>query len=194
LFGALALIVSCFWQLGCGSSAPFVWASQVPPAEAKVDEALRPGDHVQVVVFGQDTLSGEFEIRPAGDLVLPVAGRVVARGKTLEALAAEVSGKLRGALANPKVTIVIASRRPPNVSVIGEITTPGRYDLREGDGVLDALARAGGFTTFADRDKVFVLRRVPKTERIRFRYQDLIAAVPSSVGFELRDGDVVVVE
>jgi polysaccharide export outer membrane protein len=77
--------------------------------------------------------------------------------------------------------------------VLGEVKTPGRYDLAEGEGVLHALARAGGLTEFADPDLVFVVRS-DASRRIRFRYGDLAVAEPASARFQLRNGDVVVVE
>lgn len=178
----------------CGPKGPYVWASQLPPAASDAN-LLRAGDRVQVVVHGQDTMSGEFDVRPTGDLLLPVAGRVVAAGLTPEALAARLTAQLKGVLAQPVVTVVLATRKLPSVTVVGEVRTPGRLDLKDGAGVLDALAGAGGLTPFADADSVFVLRRGPSgQQRIRFKYSDLISAQPHSIGFELKDGDVVVAE
>ncbi|MFO7180268.1 MAG: polysaccharide biosynthesis/export family protein [Pseudomonadota bacterium] len=178
----------------CGRTGPYVWASELPRPSADAARILRPGDKLQVVVHGQETMSGEFEIRPGGDIVLPVAGRFHASGLTPEALTAEVIKRLEGVLAKPYVTIVIAARQPPSVSVLGEVRTPGRYELKDGEGVLDALARAGGLTPFADPDAIFVIRRGTNLPRIRFRFRDLAAGLHSNVGFQLVDGDVVVVE
>jgi polysaccharide export outer membrane protein len=139
-------------------------------------------------------MSGEFEVRPGGEFVLPVAGKFRATGLTASALAAELQKRLTGILARPYVTVVIASRKAATVSVLGEVRQPGRYELRDGEGVLEALARAGGLTPFADEDAVFVVRRGPQSPRVRFRYSDLAAGVPSSLNYELIDGDVVVVE
>lgn len=177
----------------CAPAAPYVWVNELPPESAIDPQLLRPGDKVQVVVYGQETLSGEFEVRPGGDLVLPVAGRVRAAGLTAAALAQQVTRQLDGKLVAPQVTVVLASRRVPGVSVLGEVRTPGRFELREGEGILDALARAGGLTPFADPDEVYLIRK-GHDRRIRFRYDDLIAAKPVSVRFPLMDGDVVVVE
>jgi polysaccharide export outer membrane protein len=90
--------------------------------------------------------------------------------------------------------VVIVARKPANISVLGEVRTPGRYELRDREGVLEALARAGGLTPFADRDAVFVVRRNQQAPRIRFRFSDLASGSPASVNYELVDGDVIVVE
>jgi polysaccharide export outer membrane protein len=136
-------------------------------------------------------MSGEFEVRPAGELLLPVSGRVMAVGLTAPELAQQLTTRLRGLLADPRVTVVIAARRAANVSLLGEVRAPGRFELREGEGILEALARAGGMTPFADEDRIFVVRRgLPS--RVRFRFRDLVAGRGNA--FELLDGDVVVVE
>jgi polysaccharide biosynthesis/export protein len=191
-----ALLISALWLVGCsGASGSYVWVWDLPPA-AKTVEPLRPGDRVQVAVQGQEAMSGEFEIRPEGDVVLPTAGRFQAAGWPPDQLAGVVQTRLRGVLQDPRVTIVVAARRTPQVGVLGEVRSPGRYEMRIGEGVLDALARAGGITPFADPNLVFVIRKVAgkQVQRVRFRYSELVAADPASVAFELRDGDVLVVE
>lgn len=188
------LILSLGLLIGCGRTGPFVWASDVPPAPAGASQLVRTGDKLQVVVHGQESMSGEFEVRPGGEVIVPVAGQFRAAGKSIGGLTQEVIARLQGVLEKPYVTIVIASRKPVSVSVLGEVRTPGRYELADGDGVIDALARAGGLTAFADDSAIFVIRRANKTPRVRFRYADLAAAAPTSLGFELVQGDVVLVE
>jgi len=180
--------------VACGGSGQYVWIRDLPPPSAAEAAKLRVGDKVQLAVLGHDTLGGEFEIRPTGDVVLPQMGLFVARGFTVEQLRTNVTARLNGILQNPQVTVVLVSRRLPNVSVIGEVSNPGRYQLGEREGVLDALARAGGFTPFADEDAIFIISRTRGGPRIRFRYDDLTRGDPASVGYELSDGDVVVVE
>jgi polysaccharide export outer membrane protein len=179
---------------GCEPKGSYVWASAVAPTNHAASKIVRPGDKLLIVVQGQEAMSGEVEVKPGGEFVMPVAGRFRAVGLTPEGLAAELTKRLQGVLARPSVTVVLTSRKTPNVSIIGEVKTPGRYEIREGDGVLEALARAGGLTTFADEDAVFVVRRAQQAPRVRFRYADLAAGSPASINFELIDGDIVVVE
>jgi polysaccharide export outer membrane protein len=178
----------------CSSKSAFVWVQQAPPSRATVASGLRVGDRVQVTVQGQDAMGGEFEVRPTGDLILPQVGLVPAVGLTVNELTVQVIAKLRGILQDPRVAIVLEARRMATVSVVGEVRSPGRFELRPQEGVLDALARAGGFTPFADRDAIFVIPRLHRSPRIRFRYKDLVLADPASVNYELLDGDILVVE
>jgi polysaccharide biosynthesis/export protein len=189
-----AIVLFTLLVAACGATGPYVWATQLPPSSERAHRAIRPGDKVQVVVYGQDTMSGEFEVRVGGDIILPVAGRIQAKDALPDELAVTIATRLRGALADPRVTAVISSRKAPNVSVLGEVTASGRYEMRDGDGVLEALAKAGGLSAYADRDSVYVIRRSNQASRIRFRYSELASGYARAVDFELIDGDVVLVQ
>jgi polysaccharide biosynthesis/export protein len=180
----------------CTTVRPYVWADRLPApvGDAESASALQIGDHVLVAVQGQDAMSGDIEIRPSGDILMPVAGRFQAAGKTVDALSAEISARLRGILESPRVTVVLALRKPPNVTVIGEVKTPGRYEIRYGDGVLETLARAGGLTDFASEDNIYLIRHERPVPRVRFRYDDLVVAEPASSRIKVGDGDIIVVE
>ena len=97
------------------------------------------------------------------------------------------------------VTITVEELRPLRVSVLGEVTRPGQYELERGAGVLAALAAASGLTDYAHRDAIFVLRSLPGQEgkppaRIRFRWSALTGGEKPAATFRLRAGDVVVAE
>jgi polysaccharide export outer membrane protein len=78
--------------------------------------------------------------------------------------------------------------------VIGEIKTPGRYELRSRTTVLDVLAQAGAFTEFAARGRIFVLRPNGTTmKRIPFSYNKVIASDGEHGNFLLQPGDIIVV-
>jgi len=179
--------------VACASTSPYVWVSELPPAQPKDARAFRVGDRIQVIVYRQDQLNSEQEVRAGGDIVVPVAGAIRAEGLTPEVLAQQIKARLAAAFADPHVAVLLVMRRPASVSVLGEVRTAGRYELSEKEGVLHALARAGGLTPFADPDTIFVVRQ-GAGPRIRFRYSDLVAGRAESVGFELQNGDVVVVE
>jgi polysaccharide export outer membrane protein len=93
----------------------------------------------------------------------------------------------------PVVSVWISKTTSIRVSVVGEVKTPGTYELTRDRGLLPALALAGWLTEFAHSDRVFVVR-VRTNERIRFRVQDITTAEPHAAQFQLADGDVVVVE
>jgi polysaccharide export outer membrane protein len=61
--------------------------------------------------------------------------------------------------------------------------------------VVQAIAKAGGLSDFADRSRIFVVRaHADGTRRIRFTYQSLLDGDPAALSFRMRSGDVLVVE
>lgn len=81
-----------------------------------------------------------------------------------------------------------------SVAVIGEAKQAGMIALEPPATVLQALAKAGGMTEFANSANIFVLRSGDKVQRIRFKYSALVEAEPAATRFHLRTGDSVVVE
>ena len=84
--------------------------------------------------------------------------------------------------------------------IIGQVKTPGRYELKDRATVLDVLAMAGGLTEFAARGRIIVLRQGPTTTRqIPFPYDKLIAnGLPGAKtggpeNFCVRPGDAILV-
>ncbi|MDX7953518.1 polysaccharide export protein [Lichenihabitans sp. Uapishka_5] len=124
----------------------------VPAGE---DARLHGGDRVQVTVFGEDGVSGSYEVTPSGILQLPLAGPVPALGKTTRDLEAAIALALRRTyLRDPKVTVALLSQRP--FYVLGEVEKPGEYPYRAGLNLWRALAVAGGQTYRASSSTVMI--------------------------------------
>jgi protein involved in polysaccharide export with SLBB domain len=118
---------------------------------------LQPGDKIRVTVFGEDKLSGEYELDQSGQISLPLAGTVQALGLTQAELEHALAKKFQSQyLKNPKVTVTIATLRP--FYVMGEVTRPGEYPYKSGLNVLTAMAVAGGPTYRASRTTVQIQR------------------------------------
>lgn len=190
--GALCFFLLSSALAGCASDKPYVWAETLPP-ENSSEATIRPGDHIFVLVQGQDTMSGEVQVRADGSIVQGVLGKVDLSGASPSEAARRISERLKGVVVDPRVTVAIISTSS-KIRVVGEVAHPGPFEVGSNENVLDAIARAGGLTEFADKDRIFVLRRHPRLSRVRFRYSDLVGAEAHSLSFRLQDDDVVVVE
>lgn len=198
LVGAAAvLLATAALLVGCATERPFIWARDVPAAVlAPEPEApvVRPRDSILVHVQDQLALSGEYVVREDGAYFHPTLGNVAVEGKTPAQVTELLQGRLTGMVVNPRVTVSISRRAPIRVNVVGEVKTPGSYDLTRDRSVTAALAAAGWLTVFAASDRIFVVRSSEKDFRIRFKAQELTAPGTQATQFRLRDGDVVVVE
>src|SRR5262245_9517133 len=137
---------------------------------------LGPDDKIQVFVWKEPELSTTVVVRPDGKVSLPLIGELTASGRTAAQLQGDVTVKLRQYVSNPTVNVIVQEVNSAKVSVLGEVKTPGQYLIRNSATILDAIASAGGFTEYAKRDKVTIIRNTPTGEatRINLNVEQLI--------------------
>lgn len=184
--------VALFSVTACAHEYPFVWVDQLRDETGL--QTVQPGDTLTVLIRNQQQLSGEFVVRVNGTYLQPLVGEILVAGLTPEEVRERLVGQLQGIIVQPEVSISVSTPRPLSISVLGEVRSQGNYTIPFGEGIMGALARAGGLTEFADKERIFVLREWPKRVRIRFNYEDLTTGEVKSNAFKLRDRDVVVVE
>src|SRR5438874_1053729 len=119
---------------------------------------LGPDDVVEVFVYKEQELSTTVVVRPDGKISLPLIGELSVNGKSSLELQKEVSQKLTQYIAQPTVNVIVKEVNSAKVSVAGEVKTPGMYKISARATILDAVALAGGFTEYAKRSKVTLIR------------------------------------
>jgi polysaccharide biosynthesis/export protein len=141
------------------SCAPGRGLPPLPPASS-AEYRLGPGDSVRIITYGEDPLTGEFRVSDQGSVALPLAGVIVAAGRTPGELGNAVAAALTkgDVLRKPSVSVEVATYRP--VYVLGEVNKPGEYPYQPGMTVVTAAAVAGGFTYRAVEDYASVVRLV----------------------------------
>ena len=155
---------------------------------------IGPEDTLQIVVWKNEAMSRTVPVRPDGMISLPLLNDVQAAGLTPMELRDVLMKKLTEYMPVPEVSVILTDVRSFKVSVIGEVKTPGRYELKSQATVLDLLAQAGGFNEFAARNRIVILRPEGKTmKRIPFNYNKVISAGGESENFYLRPRDIVLV-
>jgi protein involved in polysaccharide export with SLBB domain len=150
------------------------------------DIKLEPGDKLHVMVYGEDSITGNYQVDTRGYLALPLAGSVKAAGLTPPELEKALNTRFRKtALHNPKVTVEVMSFRP--FYVLGEVQKPGEYSYRAGLNVLSAIAIAGGATYRASTSEVLIqragtstLKKFPQSPSVAVMPGDLVR-VPESI-------------
>jgi polysaccharide export outer membrane protein len=144
-------------------SAPAAAAVQLPPSPLPAasptpspDYRLGPGDVIEVEVFGNPDLSRTPTVQTNGMVSLPLIGEVPVAGLTLAEVKAAVTGLLgRDYLVNPQVDVRMKEYQSQFVTLLGEVTSPGRRPLRGGQTrLIDVLVEAGGLTPRASGELV----------------------------------------
>jgi len=190
----LAFLIALAFTPACTGAGTYVWAKDLPAAHSTQGYLIATGDTISVRVINQDSMSTRARVRSDGRVALPLLGDVEVRGKTPSSLREELEARFKQYLVAPSVTVNVEEVAPVLVSVLGEVAHPGVVKLDPNASVSEALAGAGGLTDYANRDRIFVVRRADKPLRIRFTFDGLEGSDPAAVRFNLRRGDVVVVE
>jgi protein involved in polysaccharide export with SLBB domain len=118
--------------------------------------ALQPGEKLKITVYGEEALTGEYDVSPAGSVSMPLIGQIRATGQTPAEFGRNIAARYRagGYLQDPHVNVAVMVFKP--FYVLGEAVTPGEYPYRSGLNVHSAVAMAGGFTYRASRTYVLI--------------------------------------
>lgn len=131
------------------------------PARTNVDISriyrLGVGDKIKLTVFGEENMSGTFEVNAIGNVPVALIGEVPAKGRGIADFREAVRQKLaQGYLTNPKVTVEVVNFRP--IYIHGEVRSGGEFPYKNGLKLRDAIALAGGFTYRANETHVILVR------------------------------------
>lgn len=179
-FLALVFVAFLYPQLSFAADSDATTAPPNTTAPMKVsDYVLGVGDKVRITTFGEDDLSGEFEISSTGSISMPLIGEIHAAGTTVSQLQAKIATSLSaGYMKNPHVGVEVLNYRP--FFIVGEVMKPGSYNYVNGMSVINAVALAGGYTYRADKGDIKVKHGGPQaTEE------------PATEGTTVLPGDVV---
>jgi len=170
-------------------------ASSDPAAVSAVPSVYTIGteDVLDITVWNNTVISRTVPVRPDGMISLPLLDDVQAAGLTPKQLKADLTRRLAKYITAPEVSVVVREIHSKKVAVLGEVRRPGRYDLKSRTSVLEAIALAGGFSDFARRSKMMIVRVEGSTvTRIPCDYDKLLANAQSDTFF-LQPGDTLVV-
>lgn len=153
---ALLLAVST----GACTGAPDIAPPSFATAEAQALERiyrLGIGDKLKITVFGEDSLSGSYEVNALGQISVPLVGEIAAQGQAIAAFRDALTKRLAdGYLKSPRVTVEVLNYRP--FYVHGEVKNAGEFAYKNGLKLRDAVAVAGGYTYRADESYVVIAR------------------------------------
>ncbi|HEV2990479.1 MAG TPA: polysaccharide biosynthesis/export family protein [Candidatus Angelobacter sp.] len=170
-----------------------------PPAPTDVapnSSGYRIGeqDLLNITVWKEPELSGPVVVRPDGKITLPLVNDIQASGLTPAELRDLLSEKLRPFVTVPEVTVAVREINSRKVFVIGQIAHEGSYRINSSTTVLQIIAEAGGLNEFANRKRIYVLRKENGAQvRLSFNYDKVVKGKDASQDVLLRPGDTIVV-
>ena len=170
----------------------FLSSILLPAAQAAPpDYTLDYGDVLSISVWGFDDLQAkDLPISPDGRISFPLAGEIDVQNLTTTQLIAKLTTSLSQYVKNPIVTVNLMKVRTTRVYVLGEVPKPGMFELTKDHTLLDAIGMSG-YTAYAAKKKVSIVRRGEKTSTMTANLLDILEKGDFSQNVTLNEGDVV---
>lgn len=147
------------------------------------------GDVLSITVWENPDLNQDVIVRPDGMISFPLIDEVHAEGLTISQLDKVITERLKQFIRYPDVSISLKSIGGERIIVLGEVASPGVYNLSGRKTVLEAIALAGGFTEDAVLNSVIVIKggfNNPHAERINLS-RALVGKSAEDIPLEAKD-------
>ncbi|PID74785.1 MAG: sugar ABC transporter substrate-binding protein [Desulfobacterales bacterium] len=171
---------------------------QISSSQGKITQSpykIGPGNVLEITTWKEPDFSrSEVLVRSDGMITFPLLNDIKADGRTTLDLKMDIESKLKDYLSNPVVTVTVRTPTVKKFYVLGEVVNTGEYDLTKELTVLQAFALAGGFTEWASKKEIILLRNENNEEKIiRVNYKDIIKGKDFSENIKLIADDTIIV-
>lgn len=125
-------------------------------------ELIRTGDRLAIRVLGEPELTSDlYRVESTGFVQVPLAGEIIAEGRTPAELRDELVRRLGSRyIRDPQVAVIVVERRKTTFAVEGEVRDPGSFEIGPDSTLISALAQAKSPTNTAKLDEVMIFRMV----------------------------------
>lgn len=165
-----------------------------PDIDGSLPYRIQAGDVFSIAVWHEKDLETEVVVMPDGRISFPLAGIVMAAGKTIDELRNELAEGLEQFVADPVVSIAIKQIAGNRIYVLGKVGRPGEFVVSKPIDVMQALSMAGGTTLYADVDRIKILRRIQdRLVALPFDYSEVEQGKNLQQNVRLISGDILIV-
>jgi polysaccharide export outer membrane protein len=163
--------------------------------QSQNDYIIGAGDILEITTWKEPDLSRpNVIVRTDGKISFPLLNDVQAAGLTAIELKTVLERGLKDYVENPVVTVNVIQLESQKIYVLGEVVNTGEYPLTKDLTVLQAFALAGGFTEWASKKEIILLRKENGKEKIyRINYKDITKGKDFSQNLKLQANDTIIV-
>ncbi len=164
--------------------------------------ALGTGDRISYRVEEDGDPAINLTVSDAGELDIPLVGRIKASGKTAEKIVQEIKPILERDFYQKATIHLSIEQVNPNGNVVkvyltGEVKKPGPQEflLNEKMTASRIILKAGGFADFANTRKVKIVRQeaTGKTSTFEADLKEVLEGGKLELDPEVKDGDLIIV-
>jgi polysaccharide export outer membrane protein len=167
------------------------WSAKKSAQDYRIDS----GDILEIVTWKEPDFSrDEILVRLDGKISFPLLNDVQAAGLTTGELKANIEAGLKDYVSHPVVTVTVKSPLSQRFYILGEVKNTGEYPLVKHLTVLQAFALAGGFTEWASKDEIILMRNENGTDKVyRINYKDIAKGKDASQNLKIMADDTIIV-
>jgi len=153
------------------------------------------GDILEITTWKEEDFSRETVlVRLDGMITFPLIDDVRAEGRTPMQVKAAIETKLKDFVSDPNVTVHLQASLSKRFYILGEVMNTGEYPLMKNYTVLQAFALAGGFTEWASKKEILLLRNVDGKDKIlRINYKQIIKGKDFDQNVRIEADDTIIV-
>ena len=192
LLAVLAICMTSKMVIAAEDLAPPAAESAGPDDRAAY--RIGAGDVLEILTWKEPDFSKDVLVRLDGKISFPLLDDVTAAGLTPAELKKILEEKASAFIEAPVVTVSVKNPASKKFYILGEIARTGEYPLIKDLTVLQAFALAGGFTEWASKKEILLLRRQEGQEKVyRINYKAIVEDQDFSTNLKVRADDTIVV-
>ncbi len=153
------------------------------------------GDILEIVTWKEpDFTRGEVLVRIDGKISFPLLGDVQAAGRTPLEINKDIEEGLKDYIDSPIVTVTVKNPESQKFYILGEVQKTGEYRLIKGLTVLQAFALAGGFTDWASKKEIILLRNEKGKDKVySVNYKNIVKDKDFRQNIQIKADDTIIV-
>ena len=156
---------------------------------------INPGDILRIVTWKEEDFTiDQILVRIDGNISFPLLNDVKAAGLTPLMLKDIIENGLKNYVANPIVTVTVVDPQSQRFYILGEVENTGEYPILKNLTVMQAFAIAGGFTEWAEKDEIILVRNEGGKRKVyRIDYKDMAKGKNLKQDLTLKADDTIIV-
>ncbi|MCP4622712.1 MAG: polysaccharide export protein [bacterium] len=173
------------------STSKKIWSAK----DSQKDYRIGAADILEITTWKEPDLSREgVVVRTDGKISFPLMDDVQAAGLTPMEMKTNMEAGLNEYVDSPFVTVTIQAPNSKKFYILGEIAGTGEYPLTKNLTVLQAFALAGGFTEWASKKEIILLRNENGKDKLyRVNYKEIAKGKDLSQNIQIKADDTIIV-
>jgi polysaccharide export outer membrane protein len=180
----------------CTAADPTIGPEDSELLDAKNSYRIGIGDVLEIITWKEPDFSRDnILVRMDGKITFPLLDDIRAAGQTPHQLKQSIMVLLKQYVEAPHVTVVVREPASQRFYILGEVARTGEYPLLKELTILQAFAMAGGFTEWATKKEIILIRKKRQggNDIVKIDYKKLVQGKGLEQNVILRADDTIIV-